>query len=606
MAEIESYALIGNKRTAALVGRDGAIDWLCPRRFDGPSAFAALLDEERGGTFALRPEDDGFTVTRRYLPRTNVLETTFATAEGEVRVVDALALPTGGLDYNQVIRRIEGASGSVRMRWRVAPRFGYGARGGQARRLGGVPVIADGDELVLAVNAHGCGEPVVADGEVHGAFTIDAGERAHLALSSFDSGPLAFSSEQQLATRVDRTIEHWEHWARDCPEVEGCEDACERSLLALDLMVHGATGGIVAAPTLGLPEQDGGDRNYDYRYVWLRDSNLTLEAMLRMGLADQVHASLRWMFQATERTHPWLSPVFTTAGTAVPDEQELGALRGFGGAAPVKLGNRAADQLQLGCYGDVFDMVWLYVRVGNGLADEAAARLAGLADFVCRVWDRPDSGLWELPQRRRFTQSSLACALALHRAIALAEAGWLPAAGVPRWRAAHERIREHVHGACWDPVRRAYKQAADGDELDAAILLAARGGILLEEPERLSSTIDALRAELGAGDGSPLLWRTTSLKGREGAFLACSFWMAEALARVGRLDEAQSMLKDLVALGNDVGLLAEEVDPASGAFRGNFPQALTHLALINAADVCARLAAGRPADPGDEEDGQDA
>jgi GH15 family glucan-1,4-alpha-glucosidase len=587
--------LIGDKRSAALVGRDGAVDWLCPQRFDGSSVFGALLDGERGGAFTLAPEDAVVRTERRYLPKTNVLETTFVTAGGTVRVTDAMALPTGGLDYSQLIRRVEGVAGEVAMRWRVAPRFGYGARAGSARRVGGVPVIADGDALALAVQAHGAPEPDVGDGAVGGAFSCRTDTTILLSVSSFDCGPLAFSSAEQLATRLQRTFEHWENWSRDCPDVGAWGAACERSLLALDLMVDATTGGIVAAPTLGLPERIGGDRNYDYRYCWLRDTNLTLEAMLRMGLVDQVHASLRWMFEATERSHPWLSPVFTVDGDAVPAERALD-LGGYGGSQPVRVGNRARDQLQLGCYGDVFDMVWMYVQLGNGLTDDAARRLVELADFACRVWERPDSGLWELPEPAHFTQSKLACALALRRAAQLADRGAIPEDDLERWHDTHEAIRAYLHRHCWSDARKAYTMAAGTEELDAAVLLAARGGILLEEPDRLSSTVDALRAELGAGGA--LLYRSTRLRDHEGAFLACSFWMAEALARLGRGDEAAAMLDELLHHANDVGLLAEQVDPASGTFRGNFPQALSHLALINAADVCARVAAGRPPDPG--------
>jgi GH15 family glucan-1,4-alpha-glucosidase len=583
---IAEHALIGNKRTAALVAADGTIDWLCPQAFDGPSAFAAILDDERGGAFALAPEEP-FTVTRAYVEDTNVLTTTFATADGTVRVTDAMALVSpSALDYNQVVRRVDGIAGRVPMRWSVRPRFGYGRRDGACAAIDATAAtFADGD-LTLSLQAFGAGPMELGGGAARGAFACAEGDVAVLALGSCDVGPIQLASAATLLTRVDQTIDHWRRWVAPLDADGPWRDAVVRSALALDLMVDSATGAIVAAPTLGLPERLGGDRNYDYRYAWLRDTNLTLEAMLRLGLSEQVHASLRWTFEAIAHARPRLRPMHRLDGRATLPSDELD-LTGYAGSRPVLLGNRASDQLQLGTYGDLFDMVFKYVSAGNVLTDGAATTLAELADFVCLVWPRPDSGIWELPQARRFTQSTLACHLALRRALALARDGHVPGRTARRWEDALRAIERHVHTRCWSARQKAYTIAADDEGLDAAVLLAARGGLLGDEPERLSSTIDAIRAELGAG--GPLLHRNAHLRDAEGdgAFLACSFWMVEALTRCGRLDEAELMLEALIGLANDVGLYGEEIDPTTGAFLGNFPQALTHLALVNAAAAYA-------------------
>jgi GH15 family glucan-1,4-alpha-glucosidase len=591
---IAEHALIGNKRTAALVAADGTIDWLCPQAFDGPSVFAAILDDERGGAFTLRP-DAPFTVTRAYVEDANVLTTTFETADGAVRVTDAMTLVSpSALDYNQVVRRVDGLRGRVPMRWSIHPRFDYGRRDGACAAIDATAAtIAHGD-LTLSVQAFGAGPMELGGGAARGAFACAEGDVAVFALGSCDVGPIQLASAETLLTRIDQTIDHWRRWVAPLNAEGPWRDAVVRSALALDLMVDSATCAIVAAPTLGLPERLGGDRNYDYRYSWLRDTNLTLEAMLRLGLSEQVHASLRWTFEAIAHAHPRLRPMHRLDGRATLPSDRLD-LVGYAGSRPVVVGNRAADQLQLGTYGDIFDMVYKYVAAGNALTAGAATTLAELADFVCLVWERPDSGIWELPEPRRFTQSTLACHIALRRALALARDGHIPATTADRWEDALRAIARHVDARCWDARRKAYTIAADDDGLDAAVLLAARGGLPADDPERLSSTIDAIRAELGAG--GPLLHRNTTLRDREGdgAFLACSFWMAEALARCGRLDEAELTMEALIGLANDVGLYSEEVDPTTGAFLGNFPQALTHLALVNAAAAYADATTKTPA-----------
>ena len=597
-APIEDYAVIGNKRTAALVAADGSIDWFCAAGFDQPSVFGALVDQRSGGAFTLAPRT-AYTTERRYRPSTNVLETTFSTEQGRVRLTDAMCLPAvRPLDYNQIVRKVEGLSGTVTMRWHVEPRFGYGRRSGRVAYRAGVPVIVDGDHA-LAIEAYGAGDIEAADGAVRGNFRCAAGDTAVFAVSSFDIGPFALSGADVLVQRLEATAEYWHRWSQGSTYHGPWAEAVLRSALALDLMVDAQRGAIIAAPTTGLPEQLGGERNYDYRYAWLRDSNLTLEAMLRLGFIEQVHASLRWMFEATAHTHPRLQPIYRIDGRAGPTDRDLD-LDGYRSSRPVRVGNSAQSQLQLGCYGDVFDMVWRYVDHGNALSDRVAERLAELADFVCLAWRRPDSGLWELDNERQYTQSKLACGLALDRARVLALRGMIPDDSAEQWATTEGDIHRYVREHCWSDRLQSYTRAADTEELDAAVLLAARGTFLVDEPARLSSTIDAVRRELGAG--GPLVYRYSGMQGNEGAFLACSFWIAEAMARCDRLDDAEAMMDELVTLANDVGLFSEEIDPETRGFRGNMPQALTHLALVNAADVCrrSRHAAGSDAGMADD------
>jgi GH15 family glucan-1,4-alpha-glucosidase len=588
-APIRDYAIIGNKRTAALVALDGSIDWLCLPTLSDPSVFGALLDSRRGGRFALAPEEP-FTASRRYVDGTNVLETTFSTTSGTVRVTDALTRPIARqLLWNQVIRRIDGLAGSVRMCWSMEPRFAYGSAEGVATRRGGAPALVHGRH-VLALQSIGAGEARQEGASLCGAFDAREGDVAMLALGAFYDEPLALSRPEHLLASLDATCERWRRWLRSIDYDGPWQDAVRRSALALDLLADDETGAIAAAATMGLPERIGGERYYDYRYAWLRDANLTLEAMLALGYRDQVHVSLGWMLRTMRRTHPRLRPMYRLDGEPCLPAGDL-ELDGYRGSRPVQLGNGAQDQLQLGNYGDVFDMTHKYVQDGHSLAPDEGIQLAEAADFLCRIWQRRDAGIWELSEQQHYTQSKLACWIALDRAVSLAGAGELPGENVERWRRERERIAAFLEHRCWSERRQAYARSADSDELDAAVLLAGRGAWLRDQPERLNATIDAVRRELGAG--GPLLYRYSGMRSQEGAFLACSFWLADTLARAGRLDEATETMDALVALANDVGLFSEEIDPSTGDLLGNVPQALTHLALVNAACAIDGARAGR-------------
>jgi len=581
-APIGDYAAIGDGRTIALVARDGSIDWLPVPAMDGPAVFAALLDPERCGRFELAPVQE-HGVSRGYLEGTNVLETRFETAEGAVTVTDALSLQDGGqLSWVELVRRVRAQGGRVRMRYLLAPRFDFAQRETALERRGEA-IMARCGSSAMAFRCWDAGEPLHSSDRIEGEFELSDGQEALLTCAFVDAEPIPLPPREEIERRLQRTADAWRRWLGFHSYRGPWREAVDRSLLALKLLITADSGAMAAAATSSLPEHVGGERNYDYRYAWLRDSAFALDALGAAGYREQVHASLSWMLAASEPTHPRMEPFYTLAG-GVPRTHTQLPLAGYRGSRPVVKGNSASGQLQLGCYGNLLETIALYVSHGNALDPHTGVRVGEVADHVCRIWGNVDSGIWELPRKRHYTTSKINCWVALDRAVRLAERGEAPSEGVPRWRRGAEEIRAWVQTNCFSPARHSYTFYAGGEELDAAVLLAARVGFLDGEDPRLHSTVEAVRDELGA-DG-PLLYRYSGQQGEEGAFLACSFWLVEALARMGRAQEARETMDELVALANDVGLFAEEMDPASGEMLGNFPQALTHLSLVNAASAC--------------------
>ena len=584
-APIREYAAIGDGRTTALVASDGSIDWLCLPDVDSPSVFAAILDAERGGRFALAPEVP-FEDERRYLPGTNVLETTFRTAAGAVRVTDAMTLPLAGIaPLREVARRVEGLSGSVPLAWSVEPRFQYGTQAARLGRRNGL-AVADAGATAVAVRAWAAGQTGGADlrdGSIVGRIEVRDGDRALLALSAAYQEPLVFGSRDEVEQRLDGTIAFWRKWTEKRDYDGPWKDDVLRSVLALKLLVYSPSGAIAAAPTTSLPETLGGERNWDYRFAWIRDSAFTLEALLDLGCPAEAHAFFWWLMHASQLTHPRLQVLYQLDGGNRAPEQEL-PLEGYRGSRPVRIGNAAVDQRQLDIYGDLFQAVWVYVERGNDIDREAGARLASTAGLVCDVWREPDRGLWEVrSDPLHFVQSKMMCWIALDRAARLAERGQLPREHAARWRREAEAVRDFVEEQGFSEAKGSYVRFAGSEELDASLLLGSLMGYCDGDDPRMAGTIDAIRRELGQG---PYVHRYTGedgLEGREGAFLCCSFWLVEALARAGRLDEAAELMESLLELANDVGLYAEEIDPRTGEFLGNFPQGLTHLGLVSAA-----------------------
>jgi len=578
---LADYAAIGDGRTVAVLARDGSVDWLCLPDLDSPSVFAAVLDADRGGRFVLEPELQA-RVQRRYVPDTNVLETTFTTREGVVRVTDALTLPGSELGpTRELVRRVECVRGRVPMRWRMAPAFGYGTVRAVIERRGMIPVAVTGREA-LAVCTWDAGEAQIDDEAIYGRFEANAGTSAVLALCAAHQEPLVIPTREHVEARLDATVAYWRGWAADRAYSGPWRDAVVRSALALKLLVHAPSGAIAAAATASLPEEIGGERNWDYRFCWVRDSAFTLASFLHLGCEREADAFFWWLLHASQLTHPRLQVLYRLDGGERATERVL-ELDGYRGSRPVRVGNAAAEQTQLDIYGDLLKTALIYTEAGGRLDRETSKRLAEIADFVCRSWRQADSGIWEVRSRpMHFTHSKMMCWVALDCALRLADAGHIPSRHAPAWLTERLTIREFIEERCWSARLGSYTRHAGGDDVDASLLL----GVLLGYeglPGRLAATVEAVRRELGNG---PLVARyggDDGLRGTEGAFLCCSFWLADALARVGRVDEATTLMEELIALANDVGIYCEELDPRSYDPLGNMPQGLVHLALINAA-----------------------
>jgi GH15 family glucan-1,4-alpha-glucosidase len=582
-APIRDYAVIGDGRTCALVARDGAIDWLPLPDVDSPAILWRIVDAEQGGAFELHPAEP-FEADRKYRDGSNVLETTFRTASGSVRVTDALVLTdTSRLaPMRELVRKIDGVSGSVRMHWRFNPRFSFGTADTKVgRRVGRFFACAGADGVLLS--AWDAGDVEVTDGAAHGSFETRAGSEALLDVAVTHREPIVIPARRSAEDRLTRTDRFWANWSSRARYDGPWRESVVRSVLALKLLCFAPSGAIVAAPTASLPEWIGSGRNWDYRYSWVRDASWTLDALIRLGYEDEAEAYFWWFTHASRRTQPRVQILYRVDGSTRTSEQELGSLDGYRGSRPVRVGNGAADQVQLDVYGSMLEAVWLYAKEVGRVDGATGKDIAKIADYVADHWSDPDSGIWEVrSSETHFIQSKGLCWVALDRACALAERGVIPDRS-DRWRAEADAIREFIDENGWDSARGSYVRAGDLLELDASLLTLNLLGYDDPGGERFNGTIDAVRRELAVG---PLVYRyrgEDGVGGKEGAFLTCSFWLAEALARGGRIDEACTLMDELTALANDVGLFAEEIDPSTNEFLGNFPQGLTHLALVNAA-----------------------
>jgi GH15 family glucan-1,4-alpha-glucosidase len=581
---IGGYGVIGDGRSAALVAADGSVDWWAVPAMDAPPVFAAILDPGAGGAFTLEPAVPCKT-ERRYLPDTNVLETTFSTDSGLVRVVDAVNRDvTGPLAWTELAREVRAGLGEVPMRWRVAPGDRFGRARPWAWRHGGTPMLRLADQMIAVVAEH-AGEPEITRAEVRGEFVARPGTDTLLALAATDGEPAVIPAPAEVRDRLRSTEASWRRWAHTVSYRGPDRDLVVRSALTLKLLTYEPTGALLAAATTSLPEQIGGERNFDYRYGWVRDTSFALEVLYGLGLRHDAHATLSWLLGAVAGTAPDIRPFYGLHGS-VPDEGGELAVRGYRDSRPAQDGNKAVSQPQWGNFGDMLDSIWLAAEDGMAVLDPHTARmLEQMADRVCDIWATPDSGIWELAARRHYTISKMACWAALDRLIRLAERGQLSARDADRWRAEAAAIRSWVDEHCWSAARRSYSFYAGSDDLDAAVLLAGRMGFVPGGDRRFVQTIDAIRGELADG---PLLYRYTGSRRQEGAFLACSFWLVDALVRAGRPDEARTVWDGVVPHVSDLGLLSEEIDPASGELLGNMPQALSHLALLMAARQLAR------------------
>ncbi|GCD88696.1 glycoside hydrolase family 15 protein [Nocardioides sp. LS1] len=579
---IEDYALIGDRRTAALVGRNGSIDWLCLPRFDSDACLAALLGTEDHGHWQLCPVDE-FTSERRYVDGSSVLETTFTTADGVVTLTDLMPRGDGRAD---VVRRLTGVRGTVRIRHEWMVRLDYGKVRPWVRRreIGGehvITAVGGPDQLIL----RGPRLPVATDHRHNDEFEVCEGDELVFSTTWLPSH-VELDDLGDLQDRIRITIDQDEEWASRCPADVPHADVVRRSLLTLRLLTHEQTGGIVAAPTTSLPEDFGGERNWDYRYCWLRDAALTLSSLIRAGYTEEAELWRGWLLRAVAGDPEDLQIMYAVDGARRLPEHTLDHLPGYAGSTPVRIGNGAVEQLQSDVLGEVMIALEHTRTAGRSPDDNAWALQVALVDQLARTWDRPDNGLWEIrgvPQR--FTHSRVMVWAAFDRAVRAVEEHDLPGP-VEEWRAVRDQVREEVLDKGFDRDRNTFTQHYATTEVDASLLVLPLVGFLDGDDPRVLGTIAAIEADL-LRDGLVRRYRTGSgvdgLSGDEHPFLACSFWLVSAYAAAGRTDDAHALFDRLVGLVNDVGLLSEEYDVGEGRMAGNFPQAFSHLALVQAA-----------------------
>jgi GH15 family glucan-1,4-alpha-glucosidase len=594
---IGDYALIGDCHSAALVSRQGSIDWCCLPRFDSGSAFGRLLDSERGGYCAVAPVDEaGWEATHSYLEDTLVLETVFRGGGAEVRLIDCLLIPEqpDRSRGSRLLRVIEGRRGSLELEIKVAPRFDYGLLTPWIRRHGPRLHSAIGGNDALTVWCEGelREDP---EHELVGRVQIGAGERVHLALSYCRPELIDMQGPSELdGSALDRDLEHtiswWQKWAQKATLSSRDNAVARRSALVLKALTYAPTGAILAAPTTSLPEVVGGRRNWDYRYAWVRDSSFSSRAFAEVGCVEEADAFRSFIMRSAAGHAEELQVVYGAGGERRLRCEALESLQGYRGSTPVRIGNDAALQRQLDAYGELVNLTWRWHNRGHSPTDDDWRFLVSLIEHAAARWSGPDRGIWEWPgEPDHFVHSKVLCWSALDRGIRLARE-CMRRAPTRRWTKTRDQIRRAIERRGYDSKRGVFVQAFDRPELDAALLLLPRIEFIAWDDERMVRTVAAIQEELAAGDG--LLYRycrDDGLEGQEGAFACCSFWLAECLARSGQLPEARATFDKAVATANDLGLLAEQVAPASGELLGNFPQALTHLSLIDAAVALAEL-----------------
>jgi GH15 family glucan-1,4-alpha-glucosidase len=576
---IENYALVGDCHTAALVGNDGSIDWLCLPRFDSGACFAALLGGPEHGRWLITPTAKIHRVRRRYRGETLILETEFDTEEGSVRIIDFMPLSNERWD---IVRIVEGLSGRVDLRMELVVRFDYGCIVPWVHQYGGILLLTAGpDTLELAASVAVEGENLKTVAE----FRVNAGERESFVLNyrpSHVDTRAAIDAEHALT----ETEKWWEKWSGRCDYRSRWGDAVMRSLITLKALTYMPTGGLIAAPTTSLPERLGGVRNWDYRYCWLRDATFALNALLLAGYEDEAAAWREWLLRAVAGSPDDLQILYGVTGVRRLDEYEVAWLPGYEKSAPVRIGNAAAKQFQLDVYGEVMDTLHLARAAGLPPEPEAWKVQVALLRFLESHWELPDDGLWEVRgPPRHFTHSKIMAWVAFDRAIKDAEQDGLEGP-LERWRQLRDAIHAQICDKGFDSVRNTFVQSYDSTNLDASLLLIPQVGFLPPDDPRVAGTIAAIERGLVV-DGLVLRYSTATdvdaLPAGEGTFLPCSFWLADGYLLTGRREEAEALFERLLSLSNDVGLFAEEYDPRGKRMLGNFPQALTHMALVNSA-----------------------
>ncbi|MBF6600519.1 MAG: glycoside hydrolase family 15 protein [Dehalococcoidia bacterium] len=585
---ISDYALVGDSRASALISRDGSVDWMCLPKFDSPAVFARMLDWDRGGHFQIVPEC-AYTARRRYIDATNVLETTFHTDQGDVALIDFMPAQDEAVKrealapLRMLIRIVEGRSGCVPMRLAYVPRPDYGV--GSVRLHGHTPTEVTALRGRHALHLRSDVALDVAPYDARGRFDAKAGERLRFSLAYSHDEPAVIVSDGYVDRLYEETIAFWQDWSSRVDYDGPYRNGVVRSALALKLLSYAPSGAIVAAPTTSLPERIGGARNWDYRYCWIRDAAFTVKAFLSIGLQAEANAFFSWLMHATHQTAPRLGPLYSVLGEPHVSEHEVDHLEGYRGSRPVRIGNAAYNQHQLDVYGELIGAIHAFLEDQDGkVASDEARFISQVADFVADHWPEPDNGIWEAraaPQQ--YVESKVMAWQALTEAAALDDEGRIKG-DAGRWRREADTLRAEVLARGYNREVGAFTQVLDGDALDASVLAMSIVRFIAPDDPRMLSTIDAIKERLGR-DG--FLKRYTDfddgVEGDEGTFIFCNFWLACALAQAHRTEEARAVFDQTMTAANDVGLLSEEWEAKTGTALGNFPQGLSHLALITAA-----------------------
>ncbi|HYT30539.1 MAG TPA: glycoside hydrolase family 15 protein [Actinomycetota bacterium] len=595
---ISDYGFISDCHSVALVSRGGSIDWCCMPRVDAGSCFGRLLGWERGGHCSIAPIAE-HSVSRRYLEGTLVLETTFRAGRGEARLLDCFTMREGGAEdpHRQLLRVVEGVRGRVELQIAVVPRFDYGEVRPWIRHLGVREYSAIGGSHGLLITSDVDVEPTGLH-ELGARLVLRAGQRVHLSIQHveperLDEGHPRPPDPSEQWRRLEETIGWWRAWSAR-GRVDGSDGpAALRSALVLKGLTHAPTGAIAAAPTTSLPEAPGASRNWDYRYTWVRDSSFTVRSLAELGYDAEADGFRRFIERSAAGSADELQIAYGVGGERRLTELSLRTLEGYRGARPVRIGNAAVGQVQLDVYGELLDLAWRWHRRGRSPDDDYWRFLVELVNAAAERWQEPDRGLWEVRGRpQHFVHSKVMCWAALDRGIGLAKES-SRRAPVRRWGQVRDEIRRAIESRGYERKRAVFVRAFGSTGLDGALLLLPIVGFVAWDDERFVRTVDAIREDLDEGGLLVRYRRADGLRGREGVFLACSFWLAECLARQGRLAEAREVFDRVASTANDLGLFSEEYDPARGEMLGNFPQGLTHLSHIAAAvALAAQPAAG--------------
>ncbi|MBV9410815.1 MAG: glycoside hydrolase family 15 protein [Acidimicrobiia bacterium] len=592
---IGDYGLIGDCHSVALVSRTGSIDWACPRRFDAGSCFARILDWENGGHFSISPTQDVEASERAYVEDTMVLTTTFRTAEGECILYDCLAMRSGGAvkPRRELLRIVEGVRGRVELKARMSARFDYGEVKPWIRHHGHrlYSAIGGDDALVVATDIE---LERVDEHDLEATFTVGAGERVRISIraarpENIDPSPPDPPSPEDLDERLEETMKWWQRWAKQ-GRLDGPDGpAAIRSALVLKALTNAPTGAIAAAATTSLPEAVGAARNWDYRYCWIRDSQFTVRSLRELGFEKEADGLRRFVERSAAGSVENLQIMYGVGGERRLVELELPHLEGYKRSSPVRIGNAAAQQLQLDVYGYLLDLAWAWHQMGSSPEDDYWRFLVTLVDAAAERWKEPDSGIWEMRgEPRHFVHSKAMCWVAVDRGVLLAE-DCMRRAPTKRWKATRDEIKHELETKGFDSDANTFRQSYGSTDVDAALLLLPNFGFIPYDDPRMVGTTDAVRRELDAGGGLLLRYKGhDSLEGSEGTFLACSFWLVECLAHQGRMEDAREVFERAAGTANDLGLFSEEVDVKDGSLLGNFPQGISHFSHVAAAVALAR------------------